>query len=502
MEILKPPNVLDDSSKLIHLLQADNERLRIGLEELLQLLDQQHNDNLQRIQGLLEPSQKNGEISYQETPDLSTLQGRTSRTLSPAVPGKFFFGTRGGNVVLAGSLIMDKVSEDQPQDANESDGSRTLPFARNERESVSSSHSPPMDIRGTKILKSSHMGTKILLQDLPAGASRIFSPRITKSFSLPLLERYDDSKRAELTSAKSTSIIGTTNRSPRVAKLASYLGKEGRKLTSSQREKWLLNAAKTNDLHMAEFIINQGTDVNVRDFHSEKTPLIIAAESNSIDVASLLVSSRAKLELVGREYGSTALLWAAWKNNYKIVQMLLEAKADTEATNKFGSNGMSIATDAEVVALLNDNHGARVKRQENNRSTREFLSSNLTQKEPQDKVNHSQIEVSMKEELILHSPAEDNPSSIYIPDDFKLASVAEAPDFKISRKKSGEKKFGDIQKGFQQDDSNLQRQSLATISMLPIGVKPMYCAQDEDKDYYMEVISENRSDASGDGYSS
>merc|ERR1719419_198221 len=154
--------------------------------------------------------------------------------------------------------------------------------------------------------------------------------------------------------------------------------------------------------------------------------------------------------------------------------MLLEAKADIEATNKFGSTGMSIATDTEVVALLNDIHGLRVKRQEKNRGTtpsikghytsihnmegrsnREFLSSDLRQKEPQDKVNHSQLEVCMKEELISHSPAQDhNPSSIYTPDDFKVASDAKAPDFKISRRKSGEKKFGDIQKGFQQDDTN------------------------------------------------
>jgi len=513
METLKNPNEHDVSSRLIHSLQTDNERLRIGLEELLKLLDQQHNDNLQRIHGLLGSSWKSGEISNQETPDLSNLQGRTSRTLSPAVPGKVFFATRGiGDVILSGSLIMEKVSKDQPQDASGSDCSRSLPFYRNHRVSVSSSKSRAMDMGETNTLKLSNFDTKGMVQELPV---------IPKSFSLPMSEKCDDRKRTELASAKSTGAISKINRSTRVAKLASYLGKEGRKLTSSQREKWLLNAARTNDLHMAQFIIKQGTDVNVRDFHSEKTPLIIAAENNSIDVARLLVSSMANLELVGKEYGSTALLWAAWKNNYEMVQMLLEVKSDIGATNKFGSTGMSIATDKEVLALLNDNHRIRVERQENNvgtipsinghfpskhniegRPSRDFISSNLKQQELQGKVNRSQLEVCMNKELILHSPAQDHhPSSNYIADDCKVASVAEVPALKISGRKSGKKEFGDNLKGFQQDDSNSQRQSLPTTD-LPISVIPTYFVQDQDKDCYMEIIAENRSESSWDGYSS
>jgi len=503
MEILKPSNELDVTSRLIHSLQADNDRLRVGLEELLKLLKQQHNDNLQRIHGLLGSSQKSGEISYQETPDLSIFQGRTSRILSPTVPGKVSFATRGvGDVILSTSLIMEKV-KDQPQDESGSDCSRTLPFNRNQGVSVSSSQSHAMDTGGTNTLKLSNINTKRIVQDLPV---------IPKSFSLPMSERSGDRKPAELTSAKSTGAISKINRSIRVAKLASYLGKEGRKLTSSQREKWLLNAARTNDLHMAEFIIKQEADVNVRDFHSEKTPLIIAAENNSIDVARLLVSSRANLELVGKEYGSTALLWAAWKNNYWMVKMLLEVKSDIGATNKFGSTVMSIATDTEVLALLNDNHTVRVKRKENNvgaipsikghftsmhniegRPSREFVSSNLKQKELQGKVNRS------LKELILHSPAQDHhPSSIYnISDDCKVASVTEAPEFKIS----GKTEFGDDLKGFQKDDSNSQRQSLAKTD-LPISVMPSYFAQDQDKDCYMEIIAENLSESSWDGYSS
>jgi len=507
METLKPPNEQDVSSRLIHSLQADNERLRAGLEELLKLLDQQHNDNLQRIHGLLGSSQKSAEISYQETPDLSTLQGRTSRTQSPAVPGKVFFATRGiGDVILASSLIMEKVSEDQPQDESGSGCSRSLPSNRNQRVS---SQSHAREIGGTNTWKSSNFDKRIMVQDHPVGASRKFSPWIPKSSSLPLPEKCDDRKRAQLTSANSTGVICWTKRSTRVAKLASYLGKEGRKLTSTQREKWLLNAARTNDLHMAEFIIKQGTDVNVRDFHSEKTPLIIAAENNSMDVARILVTSRANLELVGKEYGSTALLWAAWKNNYWMVKMLLEVKSDIGATNKFGSTVMSIATDSDVLELLNDIRRVRIKKQENNvgthnvegRPSREFVSSNLKLEELQDKVNHSLLEVCDKE-LISHSPAQDHhPSSIYIADDFKVASVAAAPEFKISGKKSGKKEFGDNIKGFQQDDSKSQTQSLDTTD-LPISVMPTYFVQDQDKDCYMEIISENRSESSWDGYSS
>lgn len=104
---------------------------------------------------------------------------------------------------------------------------------------------------------------------------------------------------------------------------------------------------------MAQFIINQGTDVNVREFGSHKTPLIIAAENNSTDVANLLVSSGAHLELVCAERCYTALLWAAWKNNLEMVNILLKAKSDAEATNKSGSTAMSIATDPEILKLLN-----------------------------------------------------------------------------------------------------------------------------------------------------
>jgi len=275
---------------------------------------------------------------------------------------------------------------------------------------------------------------------------------------------------------------------------------------------------------MAQFIINQGTDVNVRDFLSDKTPLIIAAENNSIDVASLLAVSRANLELVGKEYSSTALLWAAWKNNYEIVKMLLKAKSDVEATNDSGFTAFSIATDPEILALLNDNKDVRINRQEKNvggipskigqfsfirnvegRPSGVFISNNVNQEEFQDKVKLSLLEVSTRKEQTGKSciPAQDhNQSSSYIADNFKLASVAEASEFNTSAKECGDRKFGDIQKGIQKDWSNSQRQSLERTDLVPISVKSMSVAQDHDKDYQMELISENRSVDSSDGYSS
>jgi len=453
MEVLSTPNEREVTSGLLHSLQVDNARLRLGLKELLRLFIQQNKDNLSRIKQLLKPRQKNGEVSYLDFSDPSTIRGRISRTLTPAVPGRPYFDTGGaGDILLASNLIMDKVLDDLPQSTNETEASRTLPFNRND---IPLNHSKTLDKNGTSVLQSSQLVTNIVADDISESQRHrfnIFSPRHQQSFSsLPLPEE-NENKRVELTS-KLTSNINSKYKNSRVARLASYLGKEGRRLSSNQLKKWLLSAAKTNDLQMAQFIISQGTDVNVREIGSHKTPLIIAAENNSTDVANLLISSGAYLELVDAEHSYTALSWAAWKNNLEMVKILLKAKSDTEATNKLGSTAMSIATDPEILKLLNHSKSEGLKTQKKgvvnipskrgkhstfkkikSRESGQFLFGNLREEELPFKVKHPAPRLSIVKEQFVkeHIPLDATYSSRYLLEDYKQKMVKERAESKTS----------------------------------------------------------------------
>lgn len=223
MESLNTPNEHE-------LLRADNERLRSGLKELQLLFVQQHKHTLSRIKQLLKTCQPSGEVSYQDTSDPSTWQGAISQTL-PAGPGRVF--TRGaGGIVLASSLIMDRVSDNHPLQAHDTESSTTL---QNNRNDISSHHSNPLDKSGSSFVLLTQLIPKIVVDDGPdchQHRFNIFSPRLEKSCSLPLLEK-NKNKRAEL-SHKSASGINTKYKISRVGRLASYLGKEGCRVSSNQ----------------------------------------------------------------------------------------------------------------------------------------------------------------------------------------------------------------------------------------------------------------------------
>jgi len=532
MEVLSTSNEREVTSGLLHSLQVDNARLRLGLKELLRLFIQQHKDNLSRIKQLLKPRQKNGEVSYLDFSDPSTIQGRISRTLTPArtrtpaVPGRPYFDTGGaGDILLASNLIMDKVLDDHPQSANDTEASRTLPFNRND---IPLNHSKTLDKNRTSVLQSSQLVTKIVADDVSDSQRHrfnIFSPRLQKSFSLPLPEK-NENKRVELTT-KLTSNINSKYKNSRVARLASYLGKEGRRLSSNQLKKWLLSAAKTNDLQMAQFIISQGTDVNVREIGSHKTPLIIAAENNSTDVANLLISSGAYLELVDAEHSYTALSWAAWKNNLEMVKILLKAKSDTEATNKLGSTAMSIATDPEILKLLNYSKSEGLKTQKKgvvnipskrgkhstfkkikSRESGQFLFDNLREEELPSKVKHPAPRLSIVKEQIVKEQipkswmSEDATySSRYLLEDSKETAVKEQAEYKTLVSENEWEKFGGIENATQQDDSKFQKQPMEKSVLAHIHVRSMSLGEIQDEDERrMGHLSENRSESSWDGY--
>jgi len=493
MDVANLPTEQDFSARLHDSLQAENKSFRAGLQELMISLITQHNDNLTRIKQLLKVSKKTGEMSNHETPNVSNIAGRTTQALSPADPGRVFFNTtRFDEVVLAGGLIMDKVSEQHPptklEDSDESTSSSCHRIDKLESPDID------LDVQKSSDVKLSQIDEKALKKNIPANVRHRKEPVVgsfDRSVSMPLLENQGGSEQSE----RSTKSLGAISPSSRVKRLASYLGKEGRNLNLNWGNKQLLIAAKTNNLHMAKFIINQGTDVNVREHETNKTPLIIAAENNSTDVANLLVDSGANLELFCNVYSSTALLWAAWKNNYQIVEMLLKARSNTGAKNEFGDTALSIATDKDILSLLNSNKTVHInkrvgnlgmigsKKDKNYPNRRiqsgpsgKFLTSTSREEEPQ--VKYSMLELSILErgDGKLYSRRIDvDQKSICKADDAKAPS-----GFKTSSK----------------------RLSLEEIGVSATHVKSMSLAEVPIEDYHMEELSDNRSEDSGDGYSS
>ncbi len=103
----------------------------------------------------------------------------------------------------------------------------------------------------------------------------------------------------------------------------------------------LANAATAGDVVRVKYLVELGTDINVRDDEGY-TPLLTAVKTRYNELTRYLIQAGADVNLADRD-GWTPLMYAAWRDSPEIVGMLLAKGAAIEAANKQGLTPLCIA---------------------------------------------------------------------------------------------------------------------------------------------------------------
>ena len=89
----------------------------------------------------------------------------------------------------------------------------------------------------------------------------------------------------------------------------------------------------TDDIAIAEYLINQGADVNARD-NVGGTPLMKAAKNSKFNVVKLLILNGAEMQAVDNS-GNTPLVYsvnrAKFNSDYKVARLLLDVDREHPA---------------------------------------------------------------------------------------------------------------------------------------------------------------------------
>jgi tankyrase len=109
-------------------------------------------------------------------------------------------------------------------------------------------------------------------------------------------------------------------------------------------------AAGYNHVSVAEFLIQQGADVNARD-KGGLIPLHNASSYGHLDVAQLLIVSQSEINAVDR-WRFTPLHEAAQKGRAQLCSLLIMSGADVQVKNQDSHTPLDIALGEDVKALL------------------------------------------------------------------------------------------------------------------------------------------------------
>lgn len=111
----------------------------------------------------------------------------------------------------------------------------------------------------------------------------------------------------------------------------------------------LMDASSRGDIDLVNRLIDDGTDVNVKNNGGE-TPLLFASEKGRLDVMKALVRAGADVNVKNGD-GNTPLLLLGNKETYEaedeildVTTILIKAGADVNARNKLGSTAVMEAT--------------------------------------------------------------------------------------------------------------------------------------------------------------
>jgi ankyrin repeat protein len=121
---------------------------------------------------------------------------------------------------------------------------------------------------------------------------------------------------------------------------------------SSLNEK-LIKAAREGDIEEVKQLLDNGANVDARDFIG-RVPLMLASANGHVEMVRLLLEWKADVDAKDED-GDNALARAAWGGHAEIVQLLLARGVDVHVKDKDGDTALDLAADeghTEVVDLL------------------------------------------------------------------------------------------------------------------------------------------------------
>lgn len=127
----------------------------------------------------------------------------------------------------------------------------------------------------------------------------------------------------------------------------------------------LMIASHYGHAAVVEQLLQNGTEVDVKDRQFYKTALVRAAEAGHEDIIKILVAHGASVNSEASD-GVKPLLFAAWAGHYNATKLLLEKGSDVESRDAYGRTALSMAAEAghDTVAALLVNNGAAVDSQD------------------------------------------------------------------------------------------------------------------------------------------
>lgn len=112
----------------------------------------------------------------------------------------------------------------------------------------------------------------------------------------------------------------------------------------------LILASYRGNTHVAEFLINNGADVNANS--SMGSPLMAAVVKGNIEMVKLLLEKKAGVNAADAN-GVTALIYAVQFRNAEILKILLDHKADKAHLDKEGKTAFEHAVFAGNESIIN-----------------------------------------------------------------------------------------------------------------------------------------------------
>jgi cytohesin len=113
----------------------------------------------------------------------------------------------------------------------------------------------------------------------------------------------------------------------------------------------LFYAASAGQMHVVEFLISKGADVNAKDNRGGETPLFYAGDAGWKNVVELLIEKGADINIRGHD-GSGALESAAWLGRSDVAELLIAKGADVNAKDKSDYTPLHAAAQMGLVEIV------------------------------------------------------------------------------------------------------------------------------------------------------
>ena len=107
-------------------------------------------------------------------------------------------------------------------------------------------------------------------------------------------------------------------------------------------------AAARNSLAVAEFLLQNGADINAKNYYNGLTPLHIATMRNVVEAAEFLLHNGADADAKNYHDELTPLHIATMRNVFRVAELLLEHGADVNAKTSDGWTPLFLATHKKI----------------------------------------------------------------------------------------------------------------------------------------------------------